>query len=185
MIKNKPNIRFISFIYEGKTEKEVISSIIHVLYNCRKFRICNQHTHTINGTIGDDIKKKEPKNCCQTFVIIDLDDISNNKLQSIQKDCKDTNSTLILSNPCIEINWLAAFKDVSVKNWNKSDIYSQLKKELSISKNDDFNKVELALKIVKILKSNPEKLANWENNLLKLKQKTKNNNFYDLIELIK
>ncbi len=186
---SKKGFKKYSFELEGEIEKKFIYFLKTNIYNARLMNICKEHTLVHNGTISTTRFSNKNDCCCSKILIFDKDELEDKKIKSIISAAKKYNYYEIISKPCIEVVFVAFFREVNVEKSIK-EIYSILSKEamkvkLSYNTNNKMNDFSKLMKWAEEkIKNDSTFLSTWENRLKNMKEKNISN-FYDFILILK
>lgn len=188
--KNEYKVHIYSYLTEGKADEIVLFKLKTDIIQNKKISLCstckNCFPNIYNGTISIDKLKEFANyhNQCKKIVIMDQDEISNEKIQEYKK-LSNNNSLIIISKPNLEIILLSIFQRIE-SELHKADVEKKLKLhfEKSVSKQEYKHTLETTEKIMDYLFNNKSKIfSNWKNNLIKLNELGLSN-FIELINFL-
>lgn len=114
--KNEYKVFIYSYLTEGKADQIVLFKLKTDIIQNKKISPCstckNRFPNISNGTILIDKLKEFANyhNQCKKIVIMDQDEISNEKIQKYKQCSKNNNSLIIISKPNLEIILLSIFQ---------------------------------------------------------------------------
>ncbi len=124
MKRNSADRLTISLIAEGTIDKEFVIFLKTRIYKAKKIGICNNHSQLIKGTLTPK-QIQSYNNCCETYVIYDKDEMTEEQIKNIKKSCCAEGCNEILTIPCLELILLAMFQDINSER-TKDAIYKDL-----------------------------------------------------------
>lgn len=183
----KKNKKFIfSIKCEGEGEELFIKKLKSEVFNKNKtLSLCKnkKHTKLIGGTIHKD-SIEGTKNCCNCFIIIDQDNLDEQKIKQLEIKAKKEKISLIISYPCFELILLSLFEHKLI--YDKNKIENKLSQIIKVNKykHTASNLEKIFQKAFSSNDKTKETLNIFEENLKILKNNNKSN-FLDLYKLIK
>lgn len=170
--------------------KKILFKLKTDIIQNKKISLCekcnNEFSNICNWTISDKkiIKFKNSKCPCKKIVIMDQDEISNEKIQEYKK-LSNNNSLIIISIPNIEIVLLSIFENIAIK-LDKRKVEEKLNKHLK-DKSKNFEYIHSPDSINKILdyliENKYDCFKTWKENLNKLNELGLSN-FIELINYL-
>lgn len=169
---------------EGESEKMFLIKLKTTILKNQKISMCKKHTSKINGTISikDFIKTSR---CCKQFIVIDKDQINEDKIELFKSKANNLNISLIITNPCFELILLSLFSEIKSEK-NKDKIEKELAKLINVKKykHKTENIQKLFDKAFRKEESIQKTLNLFEKNLNEFHKKQKSN-FIDLFNFLK
>ncbi len=181
------NFKF-SIITEGKMEGIFFSWLKDSsIFKNKTLSKCKTHTHSIKGTPSEKNICNNSKDCCDKYLIFDVDNIDKLKIEKYIKKAKEENITLIINDPCLELILLSFFKYFEVEKIDKKWIEEKLNIELKKIDLENYDHSPKSLgKILRFLITSENHQEQFRINLIKYKEKQNNpkSNFIDLIKVL-
>ncbi len=178
----------ISIITEGQMEEIFFSWLKDSsIFKNKTLSKCKIHSHLIKGTPSEKNMCNNSKNCCDKYLIFDVDNIDKEVIVKYKKIAKEKNITLIINDPCLELILLSFFKYVEVEKINKKWIEDKLNIELKKINLENYDHSPKSLgKIIEFLITSENHQKQFRVNLIKYKENTNNpkSNFIDLIKVL-
>ena len=190
MVSKKMNSKKfkISIVTEGQMEEIFFSWLKDSsIFKNKTLSKCKIHTHCIKGTPSERNICNKHKNCCDKYLIFDVDSIDRETIAKYKKIAKEKNVTLIINDPCLELILLSFFIYVQVEKIDKKWIEEKLNNELKKINLENYNHNPKSLgKILDFLVTSQNHQEQFKNNLIEYNNRTNNpkSNFIDLITIL-